>query len=254
MDLIVQASSGLMSLTGTTGGETVRCGHSVADTTAGLFAAMGILMALRARERTGAGQFVDISMFDSMISTMCSSYAYFAGSGNVAGPMGTAFATIVPYRTFPARDREFALAVGSEKLWGAFCGAIGRAELASHPDYLTNALRVKNRGVLEPLLIDIFRQADGREWIERLGAAGVPCSLVNNVREVFESPQAQGRHMFPMAGEFAVTGPPIKFSATPGAPPSGAPKLGEHTRAALMELLGVDGERLSELAAAGVIL
>lgn len=254
MDLIVQASSGLMSLTGTAGGETVRCGHSVADTTAGLFAAMGILMALRARAQTGVGQFVDISMFDSMISTMCSNYAYFAGSDNVAAPMGTAFATIVPYRTFPARDRELALAVGSEKLWTAFCGAIGRPELASHPDYATNALRVKNRSVLEPLLIDIFRQSDGREWIERLGAAGVPCSLVNNVREVFESPQAEARSMFPLVGDSPLTGPPIKFSETPGGTHSGAPKLGEHTRAVLTDLLGVDEKGLEKLAAEGVIV
>ncbi len=259
MDLIVQASSGLMSLTGTTGGETVRCGHSVADTTAGLSATIGILMALRAREQTGLGQFVDVSMFDAMISTMCSSFAYFAGSGKVAGPMGTAFATIVPYRTFPARDREFALAVGSEKLWVAFCRAIRRPELASHPEYSSNALRVKNRGVLEPLLIDIFRQADGQEWIERLGAEGIPCSLVNNVREVFESPQAQARNMFPRvphAGDdgFAVTGPPIKLSATPGQAGSGAPKLGEHTRNVLAELLGLDEAAIEQLVAKSVIV
>lgn len=216
-------------------------------------------MALRAREQTGLGQFVDISMFDAMISSMCSSYAYFAGSGKVAGPMGTAFATIVPYRTFPAKDREFALAVGSEKLWVAFCRAIGRPDLADDPDYASNALRVKNRGVLEPLLIDIFRQQNGQEWIERLSAEGIPCSLVNNVREVFESPQARARNMFPQvphAGDegFAVTGPPIKFSATPGQAGSGAPKLGEHTRAVLAELLGLDAKAIEELAGQGVIV
>ena len=259
MDLIVQASSGLMSLTGTVGGETVRCGHSVADTTAGLSATIGILMALRAREQTGLGQFVDISMFDAMISTMCSSFAYFAGSGKVAGPMGTAFATIVPYRTFPSKDREFALAVGSEKLWASFCRAIGRPELANHPDYLSNALRVKNRGVLEPLLIDIFRQENGQVWIDRLSAEGIPCSLVNNVREVFDSPQAKARNMFPevphgRGGGFAVTGPPIKFSDTPGQASAGAPKLGEHTRAVLADLLELDAGAIEQLAAQGVIV
>jgi crotonobetainyl-CoA:carnitine CoA-transferase CaiB-like acyl-CoA transferase len=189
---------------------------------------------------------------------MCSSYAYFAGSGNVAGPMGTAFATIVPYRTFPAKDREFALAVGSEKLWVAFCRAIGRPELASHAEYSSNALRVKHRSVLEPLLIDIFRQADGREWIERLSAEGIPCSLVNNVQEVFESPQAQARNMFLRVsqgkGAFPVTGPPIKFSATPGQAGAGAPKLGEHTRAVLAELLGLDSNAIEQLAGQGVIV
>ncbi len=126
MDLILQASSGLLSVTGTEEGREVRSGHSVADISAGMLATVGILMALRARDQTGAGQFVDISMFDAMISAMSSNFMYYIGSGVVPRPMGTAFSAIVPYRTFEAKDREIAMAVASEKSWDAFCRAIGR--------------------------------------------------------------------------------------------------------------------------------
>ncbi len=116
MDLVVQASSGLLSITGTEEGESVRCGYGVTDVTAGLFAVIGILLALRARETTGRGQYVDVSMLDSMISTMSSNYMSYLGSGIVPKPMGTSFPTVVPYRVYQASDREVAIAVGSERL------------------------------------------------------------------------------------------------------------------------------------------
>ncbi len=258
MDLILQASSGLISVTGSKRGEVARCGHSVADITAGIFALTGILMALRARETTGAGQFVDVSMFDSMISAMASNFANYEGTGVVPSPLGTAFATIVPYRTFPTADREIALAVGSEKLWTGFCKAIGHPEIERHPDYVTNAVRVKNRGVLEPMLVDILRSATAAEWVRRLSAEGVPCSPVRTLNEVTGDPQAAARGMFvpvehPVAGSFLVTGPPVKLSATPGAVRGPAPQLGEHTREALARLLDLTEPELDPLEAAGVI-
>src|SRR5690349_19030491 len=141
MDLVVQSSSGLLSITGTEDGESVRCGYGVTDVTAGLFSVIGILLALRARETTGTGQFVDVSMLDSMISTMSSNYMSYLGSGEVPKPMGTAFPTVVPYRVFPTEDRAIAVAVGSDKLWSAFCRAIQRPDLEQHPDYASNAAR-----------------------------------------------------------------------------------------------------------------
>src|SRR6516164_8574921 len=129
MDLVVQASSGLPSITGTEDGESVRCGYGVTDVTAGLFAVIGILLALRARDTTGIGQFVDVAMLDSMISTMSSNYMTYLGSGNVPRPMGTSFPTVVPYRVFQTRDRAIAIAVGSDKLWSTFCREIERPEL-----------------------------------------------------------------------------------------------------------------------------
>ena len=129
MDLVVQGSSGLLSITGTAEGEAVRCGYGVTDVTAGLFAVIGILLALRAREASGLGQYVDVSMLDCMISTMSSNYMTYLGSGTIPQPMGTSFTTIVPYRAFRTKDRSLTLAVGSEKLWWAFCRAIERPDL-----------------------------------------------------------------------------------------------------------------------------
>ena len=258
MDLIVQAASGLISVTGTMDGEQVRCGHSVADITAGMFALIGILMALRAREQTGRGQFVDVSMFDSMISAMTSTFMSYIGSGVPPRPMGTAFATIVPYRTFAARDREISLAVGSEKLWVSFCEAIGHPELANDRHYATNALRVANRGVLEPMLAQIFLSDTAENWARKLSATGVPCAPVRTLEEVIGDPQAAVREMFPeidhpTAGRFTVTGPPIKFSDTPGRITTAAPLLGQHTRQALTHLLGLDASQVDELESRGVI-
>jgi crotonobetainyl-CoA:carnitine CoA-transferase CaiB-like acyl-CoA transferase len=259
MDLVVQSSSGLLSITGTEDGESVRCGYGVTDVTSGLFAAIGILLALRARDATGQGQYVDVSMLDSMISTMSSNYMSYLGSGIVPRPMGTAFPTVVPYRVFHASDRQIAIAIGSEKLWAAFCRAIERPDLEKHPDYASNALRIGNRAALEPLLDEVMRHRPAAEWIERLQAAGIPASPVRNFQEVSEHPQSAVREMFPTldhatAGPHRVTGTPIKLSETPGAPGAPAPLLGEHTVAALRDLLGLDAQTITGLAARRVIL
>src|SRR5579871_1309443 len=134
MDLIIQSASGLMSITGTQAGETVKTGHSIADITAGLFSLIGALLALEARHRTGRGQFVDVSMMDTVMSTMLPSFARYMASGIVPKPMGTLFDGIVPYRNFMCADREITVAVASDKLWKAFCNAIERPDLFDHPD------------------------------------------------------------------------------------------------------------------------
>jgi len=253
MDLVVQSSSGLLSITGTEQGESVRCGYGVTDVTAGLFSVIGILLALRARESTGIGQYVDVSMLDSMISTMSSNYMSYLGSGTVPQPMGTAFPTVVPYRVFHTKDRAVAIAVGSEKLWSAFCRAIERPDLERRADYATNAERIRNRETLEPLLEDVFRTHPVAEWITRLQAAGIQAALVRNFEEVAEHPQSAVRHMFPemnhpTAGRHRVTGTPVKLSATPGAPGEPAPLLGQHTHDVLRELLGLDTAAFDSLA------
>ncbi len=253
MDLIVQASSGLISITGVEGGERVRCGHSVADITAGMFALIGILMAIEARHRSGKGQFVDVSMLDSMISAMVSNFAYFTGNGVVPSAMGTRFGAIVPYRGFATADRDLVIAVASAKLWPEFCKAIGRPELAEDPRYATNALRVENRDELEALLAEIFRSRPCADWIEKLRARGIPCTPVRTFDEVAADPQAAARGMFPVVDGFRLTGPPVKFSETPGCPGRRAPRLGEHTCEALQELLGLDGAALEELLRLGAI-
>jgi crotonobetainyl-CoA:carnitine CoA-transferase CaiB-like acyl-CoA transferase len=259
MDLVVQSSSGLLSITGTPQGEPARCGYGVTDVTAGLFAVIGILLALRVKESTGVGQFVDVSMLDGMISSMSSNYMSYLGSGIVPQPMGTAFPTVVPYRVFKTKDRAIAIAVGSEKLWSVFCRVIERRELERHPDYETNAARIRNRDALEPLLEGIFLQRPVAEWIARLQGAGIPASLVRNFQEVAEHPQPEVRRMFPIldhptAGPHRVTGTPVKLSETPGAPGAPAPLLSQHTAWALKGLLGLDDSAIDAMAARGVVL
>lgn len=258
MDLILQAASGLISVTGVEGGERVRCGHSVADITSGMFALIGILMAIESRHRTGEGQFVDVSMLDSMISAMASNFANFfgglsCGATAIPGAMGTRFGTIVPYRGFPTADRDIVIAVASNKLWIDFCGAIGRPDLAESPDYATNALRVEHRDVLEPLISEIFKAKPSAYWVETFRECGIPCAPEKTLDEVAADPQANERGMFPEAGGIRVTGPPVKFSATPGAIPRRAPHLGEHSAEILQELLGLDASKVAELKSAGVV-
>jgi formyl-CoA transferase/CoA:oxalate CoA-transferase len=166
--------------------------------------------------------------------------------------MGTSFPTIVPYRCYRASDREVAIAVGSEKLWSAFCEALGRPDLEKHPDYATNADRIRNRATLEPILDSVLAKRSGAEWIERLQKLGVPSSLVRNFGEVSTDPQNELRQMFPvmdhpMAGEHQVTGTAVKLSDTPGGPTTPAPLPGQHTRAALKELCVLDDREIDEL-------
>jgi crotonobetainyl-CoA:carnitine CoA-transferase CaiB-like acyl-CoA transferase len=258
MDLVVQASSGLLSITGTEEGESVRCGYGVTDVTAGLFAVIGILLAMRARDTTGRGQYVDVSMLDGMISTMSSNYMSYLGSGIVPRPMGTSFPTVVPYRVYQASDREVAIAVGSERLWSIFCATIERPDLEKHPDYRTNALRIVNRQNLEPVLEQVFSTRTAGEWVQRLQAAGVPSSLVRNFEEVAQHPQSEVRKMFPVldhltAGSHKVTGTPVKLSETPGGPNLPAPLLGQHTRSILKQAFDLSEAHVDDLIARGIV-
>ncbi len=243
MDLIIQSASGLMSITGTAAGETVKTGHSIADITAGLFSLIGAMMALEARHRTGRGQFVDVSMMDTVMSTMLPSFARFLASGVIPKPMGTLFDGIVPYRNFVCADREMTLAVASDKLWKSFCEAIGRPEFGTHADYATNPLRVKNRGVLEPMLEAMFRSRPAAHWVELLAKHGVPATVVRNLKEVIDDEQTAARNMTPVvqhavAGPIRVIGVPVQLSETPGRIGSAAPLLGADTEAILKEVNG----------------
>jgi crotonobetainyl-CoA:carnitine CoA-transferase CaiB-like acyl-CoA transferase len=238
MDLIIQSASGLMSITGTAEGETVKTGHSIADITAGLFSLIGAMMAIEARHRTGRGQFVDVSMMDTVMSTMLPSFARYLASGVVPKPMGTLFEGIVPYRNFVCADRELTLAVASDKLWKSFCEAIGRSDLFDQPDYKTNPLRVKNRGVLEPILEAMFQSRPANYWVELLARHGIPATVVRNLKEVIDDEQTAARNMtpivqHPVAGPIRVLGVPVQLSETPGRILSASPLLGADTAAIL---------------------
>jgi formyl-CoA transferase/CoA:oxalate CoA-transferase len=244
MDLIVQSASGLMSITGTPDGETVKTGHSVADITAGMFSMIGALLAIEARHRTGRGQFVDVSMIDTLMSTMAPSFARYLATGKIPGPTGTLFDAIVPYRNYMCADREITIAAASDKLWESFCQALGRTDLINHPDYKTNPLRVRNRGVLEPILEGIFLSMPASHWMAELTKTGVPCTLVRNLKEVIDDEQTAARNMTPVvehaeAGPVRVLGVPVVLSETPGRIAGAAPLLGADTESVLNDLLGI---------------
>jgi crotonobetainyl-CoA:carnitine CoA-transferase CaiB-like acyl-CoA transferase len=259
MDLILQASSGLMSVTGTDEGRLVRCGYSVADVTTGMFALIGILLALKSRDISGLGQFVDISMLDSMISAMTSNFMIYLGDGNVPDARGTSYSTIVPYRAFATKDDDVVIAVGSEKLWRAFGPAIGHSELVDHPSYASNSLRVKNRDELEPFLAEIFRGDTLENWLTKLRTAGVPASKIRRLDEVVNDAQCAVRNIFPNVadlgdGEVRVVSTPIKSSTEPPPVLTHAPALGQHTKQMLSEWLEIGEVELRSLQSAGVIV
>jgi crotonobetainyl-CoA:carnitine CoA-transferase CaiB-like acyl-CoA transferase len=258
LDLILQAESGMISVTGEPGGHGVRCGVSVADLTAGMYAAFGILLALRARERTGRGQAIDVSMLEGQLSLLGTMIGGYLADGQVPEPMGTAYKALLPYQTFRTRTRDLALAVGSEKLWKAFCPVIGCPELAGDPRYRTNADRARNRDGLIAKLQEVFLTRSYEEWETLLLSSGIPVGAINNIAEVVEHPQVAARQALvemehPRAGKVRMVGAPVRLSETPGSVRTPAPMLGEHTTQVLEMLLGLRADQIEDLRTAGVI-
>lgn len=258
LDLVVQAESGMMSVTGEAGGRPVRAGTSIADLTAGMYAAFGILAALRVRQRTGEGQALDVSMMDGQLSWLNTAIGNYLADSIVPGPMGTTYASLLPYQTFRTKTRDLALAVASEKLWKTFCPLIGYPELADDPRYRTNQDRVKNRDSLIPRLEQVFLTRSYEEWEKLLVEAGVPVGAVNDFAQVVDHPQVKARRSLvevdhPRAGRIRVVAPVVRMSATPGAVRTPAPALGEHTEEVLRDFLGLAPEAIAELRAAHAI-
>ena len=258
LDLILQAESGMISVTGEPDSHGVRCGVSIADMTAGMYAAYGILLALRVKDRTGRGQAIDVSMLEGQLSLLGTMIGGYLADGEAPRPMGTAYKALLPYQTFRTKTRDLALAVGSEKLWKVFCPVIGAPELADDPRYRTNADRRKNRESLIARLHEIFLTRSYEEWETLLLEHGVPIGAINSLAEVVEHPQVMARGALvsmdhPRAGKVRMVGAPVRLSETPGSVRTPAPMLGEHTDQVLRELLGLGDEALAALRAAGAI-
>ena len=258
LDLILQAESGMISVTGESGAHGVRCGVSIADLSAGMYAAFGIMLALRVKERTGRGQAIDVSMLEGQLSLLGTMIGGYLADGEVPAPMGTAYKALLPYQTFRTKTRDLALAVGSEKLWKVFCPVIGRPELADDPRYRANADRARNRDTLIPTLRDVFLTKSYEEWEPLLLAAGIPVGAINSIAEVVDHPQVAARGALvemdhPRAGKVRMVGAPVRLSETPGSVRTPAPMLGEHTDEVLRDLLGLAADEISALRGAGAL-
>ena len=258
LDLILQAESGMISVTGEPGGHGVRCGVSIADLTAGLNAAFGIMAALRVKEKTGRGQQVDVSMMEGQMALLNTTIGNYFADGKLPGPMGTAYTALTPYQTFRSKTKDFALAVGSEKLWKTFCPAIGHPELTDDPRYANNRARMKNRDTLIPVLQEIFMTRTFDEWEKILLGSGIPFGALNNIAQVAEHPQVKARGSIseidhPRIGKIKVVSPVAKLSETPASIRSPSPSLGEHNEEVLREFLGMTPAAIAALRAEGVI-
>jgi formyl-CoA transferase/CoA:oxalate CoA-transferase len=243
LDLILQAESGMISVTGEEGGRGVRAGTSIADMTAGMYAAFGIMLALRVKERTGRGQAIDVSMLEGQMSLLGTMIGGFLADGELPAPMGTAYKALLPYQTFRTKTRDLALAVGSEKLWQIFCPAIGRPELANDPRYAKLEDRVQEGRMRELIQIcdRIFQTQPMQHWQRKLEEADVPYSIVATLDDVVADRQMAANDVFPelddpVLGRVRTVDTPLKVEGHPKVTRTAAPRLGEHTRAILAEL------------------
>ncbi|MCZ2402193.1 CoA transferase [Paenarthrobacter sp. Z7-10] len=256
-DAIAQARSGIMSVTGEPDGPPVRVGVSSADLTAGMWATIGILAALHEKQRTGTGQWVDISLLDGSVSWLTYvSSGYFA-SGETPRRYGSAHPTIAPYQAFGTADGFVMVAVGNDGLWRRFAAALERPELAEDPSYASNPSRVAKRTTLIPLLEGIMATKSTAQWVEILDRAGVPVGPIQTVDQAVEDPQVLARGMVaelnhPTAGKLKVVGCPIRLTRTPAAIRTAPPLLGQHTDDVLTGL-GFSAEQIASLRGSGAV-
>ncbi len=223
-----------------------------------MYAAFGIMTALHARQNTGRGQFIDVSMLEGQLGILSGMIGAYLADRSVPEPMGTAYGALLPYQTFRTRTRDIAIGIGSDKLWRMCCPLLGRADLADDPRFVTNAKRSANRPALIDTLQETFLTKTYEEWAALLVPAGVPMGAINTIDRVLEHPQVIARGALiesthPVAGTIQMTGPPVRMSETPGAVRTPAPLLGEHTREILRTRLGLDDAAIAKLRAARVI-
>lgn len=212
-DMIVQAMSGLMSLTGEPTGPAMKAGTSIGDITGGLFAALGVASALYHREKTGAGMKVDVSMLDGQIAILESAVVRCTSTGQPPRRIGNRHPSIAPFEPFATADRPLIVAAGNDALFERLCTALELPDLPRDPRFASNRGRVQNADALQATLEAVFKTRPAEEWQARLEGAGVPCSLIFTVADAVEHPQVQARNMIVQAGHLRVAGNPIKLSA-----------------------------------------
>lgn len=256
-DLLMQGFGGLMSVTGEEGRAPVKVGFSIVDLATGLYASLGVVLALLARERTGKGQYVESSLLDTIVSLTNYLGQGVLATGKVTGRFGSAHPNLVPYQAFEAKDGYVIIAVPNDRLWRKMCDALDLHELKDHPKFAVNVKRVANREELVGILMEYTKKKDSLEIIDRLKRAGVPSGPINNIAQLLDHPQVQYREMIqevehPTIGMLKMLGIPLKLSATPGSVRKAPPLLGENTNEVLTNL-GYSSQDITNFKEKGIV-
>ena len=256
-DFLAQGMGGIMSVTGEPDGMPMKVGIGITDIMTGMHASTAILAALRHRDATGAGQHIDLSLFETQISWLYYHAVEYLNTGENPARLGNAHASVVPYEVFETSDGHVILAAGNDGQFARFCEAAGHPEYAADPMFATNPARIRNRAELLPLIRGIFRNRTTDEWVALLEEAGVPCGPINTVSRVFDDPQTVARKMaiempHPQAGKVGLVAAPAKMSETPLSYRRPPPVCGEHTTEVLRDVLGLSATDIARLESDGI--
>ncbi|GAC1346104.1 MAG: CaiB/BaiF CoA-transferase family protein [Myxococcales bacterium] len=258
LDIMAQGMSGLMSITGEEGGEApVKIGVPVTDLACALYAALAAVAALRARDQTGRGQLIDVSLFEAGVSLAVWEAGRYFATGEIPRPLGSSHQTSAPYQALRASDGFFTLGATSAPNWTACCKVLGLSHLIDDARFAKNHLRHQHRQELAELLEKVTRREPAKRWVEALQAVGVPCGLLQTYDQVFSDPHLAARGFFPDAphaklGPVKQVGSPMRLSATPVRMERAGPLLGEHS-AEVLSQLGYTQDEIHQLRGAGVI-
>lgn len=257
-DFILQAESGLMSICGEPDGTPTKYGVAIVDVCTGMLACNSILAALNARARTGKGQKVEVSLYESSLAMLVNVASNVLVSGKGGGRFGNGHPSIVPYTTFQAKDAMIALAVGNDNQFARTAEVLGHPEWAQDERFKLNRARVENRVTIDGLIETALKADTADAWVEKLKAAGVPCGKINTVAGALADPHTAARKMVetvehPTIGALKMLGIPFKFSDTECSVRLAPPTLGQHTDEVLEQELGLDAQSIAKLRAEKVI-